>query len=104
MKTQSRGIDFLEALIIIIIIVVVVVVVSPPQERGLEKLVALWTDGCPSVAGNNVGLIFFLLKIHLKKPNLLLYYCTVHQENLLSRFDGDFRDVIKWVGQIVNYI
>jgi hypothetical protein len=67
------------------------------------KLVALCTNSSPSMTGNNAGFVS-LLKKHLKKSSLLSYHCIIHQGNLASRFDEDFRYAIKRAVHIVSCI
>jgi hypothetical protein len=68
----------------------------------LSKLVAITTDGAPSMTGKHNGFLALCAKDE-SFPKFLSYHCIIHQEALCAKV-LKFEHVMKVVTHIVNYI
>ena len=76
------------------------------MELPWQKMVSVTTDGCPSLAGKNVGLLKILsdrvAKVDCTRE-LIFLHCIIHQEVLCKKV-LDMKHVVDPVVKIVSFI
>lgn len=75
-------------------------------ELKWDKLISITTDGCPSLTGQNKGLIA-IIKIKIEETNsgqeLFPFHCIIHQQVLCKKV-LKLKEILKTVTGIINYI
>lgn len=69
----------------------------------LNNLSGVATDGAPSMTGKNEGAVALIRKDACANKKLIQYHCIIHQQSLCAK-SISFKDVIKDVTKIVNFI
>ncbi|KAM3833953.1 protein FAM200A-like [Diretmus argenteus] len=73
------------------------------EKNGLDvsKIVAVVTDGAPSMMGQHRGLVSRLAAV---SPGLLTFHCIIHKSVLCAKLCGEMKEAMDTVTKLVNFV